>query len=52
MFLVYEEIAYKRGFIDSEQLKKVAQGFVKNPLWRVFDGYCRGETLLGVMIVD
>lgn len=26
-----EEIAYKRGFIDSEQLKKVAQGLLKTP---------------------
>ena len=41
-----EEIAYKRGFIDKEQLVKLAQPLLKNRLRKVSDGDCRRVIVL------
>ena len=37
-----EEIAYKSGFINKEQLLKLAEP-IKKSIWAIFDSYCIGK---------
>ena len=36
-----EEIAYRKGYIDKEQLLKLAEPLKKNRLWKIFNKYSR-----------